>query len=84
MDELLKWLQQALVLKMVQGRFSDLYNPHWGRNVENASFLLDGCVGEVVGNNVGNRKIRVLFAIRCKSFFFSMAIITVTVTESVI
>ena len=32
---------------MGHGRFSDLYNPHWGRNVENASFLWDGGVGEV-------------------------------------
>ena len=40
-----KLLQQALVLKMGHGRFNDLYNPHWGRNVENASFLWDGWVG---------------------------------------
>ena len=35
---------------MGHGRFSDLYNPHWGRNVENASFLWDGDVGEVDGS----------------------------------
>ena len=51
---------------MGHGRFTDLYNPHWGRNVGNASFFWAGWVGEVVGNNVGNRKIRVLFANRTR------------------
>ena len=46
---------------MGHGRFTDLYNPHWGRNVENVSFFWDRWVGEVVGDNVGNRKIMVLF-----------------------
>ena len=39
---------------MGHGRFSDLYNPHWGRNVENASFLWDGGVGEVDGSAAPN------------------------------
>ena len=52
---------------MCHGRFTDLYNPHWGRDVENVSFQFwDRWVGEVVGNNVGNRIIMVLFTI----FFF--------------
>ena len=39
---------------MGHDRFSDLYNPHWGRNVENASFLWDGGVGEVDGSAAPN------------------------------
>ena len=35
---------------MGHGRFSDLYNPHWGRHVENASFLCNRGVGEVDGS----------------------------------
>ena len=27
---------------MGHGRFTDLYNPHWGRNAENASFYNPG------------------------------------------
>ena len=47
---------------MGHGRLTDLYNPPGERNVENVSFFWDRWVGEVVGNNVGNRKIMVLFA----------------------
>ena len=54
---------------MGHGRFTDLYDPHWGRNVENASFFCARWVGEVVGNNVGNRKIKVLFANGSWKFF---------------
>ena len=54
---------------MGHGRFTDLYNPHWERNVENASFFWAGWVAEVVGKNVGNRKIRVLFAKGSWKFF---------------
>ena len=39
---------------MGRDRFSDLYNPHWGRNVENTSFLWDGGVGEVDGSAAPN------------------------------
>ena len=42
--------------------FSDLYNPHWGRNVENASFLWDGGVGEVDGSATPNGTDFELFA----------------------
>ena len=47
---------------MGHGRFSDLYNPHWGRNVENASFLWDGGVGEVDGSAASNGTDFELFA----------------------
>ena len=47
---------------MGHGRFSDLYNPHWGRNVENASFLCDGGVGEVDGSAAPNGTDFELFA----------------------
>ena len=59
---------------MGHGRFTDLYKPHWGRNVENASFLWAGWVGEVVGNNLGNRKVRVLFAKGSWKLFFLLSI----------
>ena len=48
--------------KMGHGRFSDLYNPHWRRNVENASFLWDGGVGEVDGSAASNGTDFELFA----------------------
>ena len=35
-------------------QLSDLYNPYWGTNVENASFLWDGGVGEVDGSAAPN------------------------------
>ena len=47
---------------MGHGRFSDLFNPHWGRNVENASFLWDGGVGEVNGSAAPNGTDFELFA----------------------
>ena len=47
---------------MGHGRFSDLYNPHWGRNVENTSFLRDGGVGEVDGSEAPNGTDLELFA----------------------
>ena len=50
---------------MGHGRFTELYNPHWGKNV----FFWAGWVDEVVGNNVVNRKIRVLSGKGLWNFF---------------